>query len=648
MINALGGATWDFDKAKFRSAPKLALEFSSSELAFEADESFKTSCSPITFDDLRCGEFYDSRKEQKGWNMPGFDDSPWQNAVFVESPRGEAALCEAEPIVTTEIRKAVSIAKVSNGFLYDFGVNAAGICRLRIDGKSGQEITLEHGEFLKDGELYLENISFQPEGYRQTVKYTCNGNDDYTPSFTYFGFRWVLVKGIEESQATDGLLMYHVMNSDLKERGGFECSDETANKLQEFTRRSTLANFYYFPTDCPHREKNGWTGDASLSSEHTLLNLQPEKSYSVWLDNIRKAQDERGALPGIIPTGGWGFKWGNGPAWDNVLINLPYYTYLYRGDKKILEDNAGAIFKYLNYITTRQDERGLVAIGLGDWCPAGRRMDDYKSPLVVTDSVLCMDFCRKAAFVYKALNKPIHENFALEIAANLKGAIRKYLVDFNTMAVSGNCQTSQAMGIFYDVFLPAEKEKAFNALLEYIKQQDSHLDVGILGARVLFAVLSMFGESDLAFEMITRRDFPSYGHWIERGATSLFEDFSRDEEKINSLNHHFYGDISGWFIKYIGGIRLNPYGENVNEANICPAFIKKLTWAKAFHIAPSGRIDTAWKNDNGKIELKVNAPKTMTGKVIAPMGYVFYDGVSEKPLGEEGCYLIVSDRKSVV
>jgi len=155
MINAFGGATWDFDKAKFRSAPKLALAFSSSELTFEADESFKTSCSPIIFDDLRCGEFYDARKTQKGWNMPGFDDSLWQNAIFVERPRGEAVLCEAEPIVTTEIRKAVSITKVSNGFLYDFGVNAAGVCRLRINGKSGQEITLEHGEFLKDGELYL-------------------------------------------------------------------------------------------------------------------------------------------------------------------------------------------------------------------------------------------------------------------------------------------------------------------------------------------------------------------------------------------------------------------------------------------------------------------------------------------------------------
>jgi alpha-L-rhamnosidase len=158
----------------------------------------------------------------------------------------------------------------------------------------------------------------------------------------------------------------------------------------------------------------------------------------------------------------------------------------------------------------------------------------------------------------------------------------------------------------------------------------------------------MFGESDLAFQMITRPDFPSYGHWIERGAPSLFEDFSRDDQKINSLNHHFFGDISGWFIKYIGGIRLNPYGENVNEVNICPDFIKKLTWAKAFHIAPSGRIDTAWKNDNGKIELKVNIPKNMTGKVVAPRGYTLDDGLSEKQLKGGECNLIVFQLRTMI
>ena len=640
MLNAPGGEVWGFDKALFRSAPKLALTFSSEELVFQSDETFKTADSPITFDDLRVGEFYDARKEQVGWSTPEFADDDWQNAIWAQTPRGTVELCEAEPIVVSEAIKAVSITKSSDGFIYDFGVNAAGLCRLQIEGKPGREITLEHGEWLENGELHLDNIQFQPKGYRQKVKYICNGNDDYTPSFTYFGFRYVLVKGIDDGEAVEELLTYYVMNSDLNERGGFSCSDDTANRLQACVRRSTLANFYYFPTDCPQREKNGWTADAVLSMEHTLLNLQAEKSYAVWMDNIRKAQVSDGAVPGIVPTAGWGCGWG--PGWDNVLVYLPYYVYLYRGDKKILEDNEGAIYRYLHYIIERLDERGLANYGAGDWCHAGIAEEfTHKAPVEVTCSIICMDYCQKAAFVFGVLSRDELKSFALELANKLRTAIRKYLVDFNTMSVSGNCQTSQAMGIFYDVFLPDEKACAFEVLLEYIKQQDNHMDVGVFGARVLFPVLSMFGKSDLAYEMITKPSFPSYGYLLTRDATSLFEAFQQDLRRVGSLNHHFFGDISGWFIKYVGGIRLNPYGENVSELHISPSFIGALSHAEAFHIAPDGKIETAWERVDGGIDLSVTVPEGMSGSIILPEGFEFEDGLCVKALCG-GKYRVVS------
>ena len=133
------------------------------------------------------------------------------------------------------------------------------------------------------------------------IRDSCRGDGEevYTPAFTYHGFRYVLVSGITEAQATEDLLTALEMHSLLEERGGFSCSDETANKLQQMTRQSDVTNFYYFPTDCPQREKNGWTADAALSSEHILLNLGVEKSYREWLRAIVKAQDNNGALPGI-------------------------------------------------------------------------------------------------------------------------------------------------------------------------------------------------------------------------------------------------------------------------------------------------------------------------------------------------------------
>ncbi len=652
--NALGGKVWKFDTARWRGAPQVALRLDAvlsdgSEFCIESDESFKTAPSPICFDDLRCGEHYDARNELAGWCAPGFDDSAWTDAILAPKPRGEAILCTAEPIVVTHEIKPVSVTKYKDGYLYDFGVNSAGLCRLKVTGTAGQKIVLDHTEEVKNGELQPAPLCPHKHEYYddcwQRDIYTCKGNGEeiYVPSFTYHGFRYVLVSGVSEAQATPELLTYLVMNSDLKEMGGFACSDDVANKLQEITRRSDLANFYYIPTDCPHREKNGWTGDAALSAEHMLLNLSVEKSLSEWLRGIRKAQSESGMLPGIVPTSGWGFTWGNGPAWDCVLTYLPYYIYIYRGDKQVLQDNAASILRYLHFLSTKIESDGLVRFGLGDWCPPKRPFSDYKSPIEVTDSIVSLDICKKAAFIFSVLGQKEQETFANALWARLRGAIREKLVDFATMSVLGNCQTSQAMGIYYDVFDEGEKPEAFARLLAYIADTDGLIDTGILGARVIFHVLTAFGQSELAYNMLTTDRGPSYGNTIALGATSLWETLSPEVAYIYSLNHHFFGDISSWLIQSVGGIRLNPNRNNVNEVHIRPSFIEKLSHAKAYHIAPAGKICVQWQRDDAGIALTVEVPEGCIGRIMLENGFVFDNGVSVKPLDSKA-YRIVKVR----
>lgn len=652
MQNAFGGYRWEFDKAKWRNAPsvsfRLTIQTADGTQIVESDTDMRTAPSPIYFDELRCGEYYDARKEKTGWNMPGYDDSDWIPVQKAPLPRGEAAVCTADPIIVEQEIMPVSITKTENGYLYDFGINTAGVCRLHLSGESGQTISLEHGEWLDKGRLNLRNIAFVPEGFVQKDIYICagQGEETYIPHFTYHGFQYVLVKGIRDEQALPELLTYLVMHSDLKERGNFFCSDPTANALQTLVRRSTLANFFYFPTDCPHREKNGWTGDAALSAEHTLLNLEAERSYKEWLRHVRKSQNEAGALPGIVPTGDWGYVWGNGPAWDQVIVELPFRLYQYRGDQGVLKENATAILRYVHYLSTKVNDDGLICFGLGDWCPPGRGADQYKSPLALTDSILTLDITRKASFIFDVLGMEEECLYARRLGDKLRSQIRLHLVDLHTMTAAGNCQTSQAMVLFYDVLDPGEKAQAFQVLLNIIERNNGHLDTGVLGARVLFHVLSDFGCSELAFDMITRLDYPSYGNMIARGATSLWETFYPEGGSPASLNHHFFGDISSWFIQHLAGIRLNPTGRNVHELHLRPAFISQLQHAQAHHHAPDGDIHTAWKRDGNSITFDVDIPASMTGTICLEPEYAFQDGLAFKPL-QSGKYCIERRNKDV-
>ncbi len=642
MQNALGGFVWDFDKAAFRSAPKLAaaleIEYKNGDReVIETDESFLCHPSPIVFDDLRMGESYDAREEIDGWCEVGYDDSEWTPAIKAEAPKGKPVICLAAPIEETHTLAPVSIKRgkwhpsISNtshsGYIYDFGENNAGIISLKIMGRRGQRVTMTFGELLHDGDFYTDNISFiRPElsmypDYVQSDTYICRGEgvEEYRPSFTYHGFRYVFVEGIDEEQATEELLTYHVMHTELHERGAFRSSCEKLNKLQEMTRRATLANFWHFPNDCPHREKNGWTADAALSAEHTLLNLDPYDNYREWMRHISASLDDRGALPGIVPTGGWGFSWGNGPAWDQVIVELPYMGYRYTGRTEIAEENMDAIMTYIRYLETRVDERGLIEIGLGDWCAPH---DIIKSPLVFTDSVTAKSICDKAAQLAAVIGREDDRKYCEEFSSRLKRCVRDGLIDLESGRAVGDSQTSQAMAIYYGIVDGEDADRAFDRLLEYIDREDNHLDTGVLGGRVIFHVLAERGYADLAYEIMLEPSAPSYGQWLEAGYTTLAEDFFTDDERIQSKNHHFWGDISAFFIKRICGINYNPNLNDTGYTEIKPCFIEKLDHAEAHFDSPRGRVSSSWRRVNGAVVLEVSYTEGMNIDAVIANGYI--------------------------
>ena len=629
--------SWDFKDNITNSAPLLALtaKITDSEktLCFEADD-FVCKKGPVIFNDLRSGVFYDARLEEDGWCDIGFREEGWHKPVCdAYRPRGTAKICEVEPIKVYREIKPVSIkegeiipykpnhnhvpflqsitpfepsAELSGGYIYDFGENNAGILRLKVKGERGQKISLQCGEQLTDGKLNYSNINLYPAGFSQRDIYYCKGDGEevFETMFTYHGFRYVYVTGITEEQATEDLLTYLVASSDLEERGSFECSDDVANTIYEMGRRSDKSNFFYFPTDCPHREKHGWTGDASMSAEHMILTIGAEKSWREWLNNIRCAQLPHGELPGIVPTDSWGYAWGNGPAWDSVLFNLPYFAYKYRGDKEIIKENACAMLRYLEYVSRRRDEKGIVAIGLNDWLPVERNDGKPKSDAALgfTDSVMVLDICRKSAEMFDAVDLPLHKTFAENLGKEMLEAIRREYIDFDTYVVEGRYQTTQAMAIFYDVFEESEKQRAFEVLKEIIAEDSYSITSGFLGLRVIFHVLSQFGEADLAYKMITKPDFPSYGYWVECGETTFLENFYiYNEYEFDSKNHHFLGDVLNWFMSSPGGIKV----QNSNEVVISPDFVEALDWCRTSHKLPGGEVSVYWKRNGDEIDLTV-------------------------------------------
>ena len=259
-----------------------------------------------------------------------------------------------------------------------------------------------------------------------------------------------------------------------------------------------------------------------------------------------------------------------------------------------------------------------MEIGLGDWCPA---YSDYVAPLIFTDSTISFDLAVKAAYLYDRLGMGAEADYCRGFASDMRRAIREHLLeDKETMRFAGGHQSCQAMAIFYGLCdSEEEKQKAFELLLEEIHKKDDHMGVGVLGGRVIFRVLCDYGYEDLAIKMITRDDEPSYGCMIRDGLTTLGESV---RPPYDSLNHHFWGDISALMIEYFAGIRINPEKKGADTVAIAPVFPTDMSFAEAYHKSVKGMISVRWdKQDEDHVVLTLVIPEEITGNVIAPAGY---------------------------
>lgn len=610
-------AAWDFDKAPWRDRPtvlcQLELTFADgTQRIIVTDKTWRFSKSPIVFNSIRKGQTYDARLEVPDWDASHLSDADWPFARVVDGPKGRLMAQMMPPIKVVKTIEPVTVTEPKPGvYVFDLGQNIPGWARLKVSGPAGTEVVMRYAERLHDdGTIDQKAIAAHvKEDNFQTDTYILRGEgtETWEPQFVYHGFQYVEVTGLPAEPDLD-TLQGRVVHTALGRAGAFACSSELFNQIQRNLLWSYVGNFHGYPTDCPHREKNGWTGDGHLAAEAGLYNFAAAAAYTKWMDDFKDEQRPTGELPGIVPTAGWGYHWGNGPAWDSAYVLIPWYLYQYRGDTRVLAEHYDRLKRYVDYLTSKADDH-IVSIGLGDRAPA-----KSKTPEKVTSTGY---YYRDAVIVSKIaalLDRNEEARRYADRALRIREAFNREFFDEQNGLYHGDTQTVLSCALTHGLVPPAAYPKVLDKLVAMIEQNDGHLDAGILGTKYLIDALTAGGRADVVHTMATRTTYPSWGHWIEQGATTLWEQWDGKA----SRNHIMFGHIGAWFYQVLGGINPDPQAVGFKHFIVKPQLLGDITWVRAEHESMYGRIENHWSIQDDAFTLKVTIPTNTTATVYVP------------------------------
>ena len=630
-------AVWDFHDAPWRNRPAFCLDVrltyaDGTTETVTSGKDWKTATGPLLFNSIYTAEHYDARLAQPGWNAPGFDDSQWKAVIFRDAPSGNIVAQALVPIRNVERIPAQTVTKLNDTtYVFDLGRNIAGVSELTVRGPAGTVLHLRHGERrYPDGHVDLSNIDVH---YRPTDKsdpfqtdiLTLAGTgaaETFMPRFNYKGFQYVEVTSSRPLTLTRESLTGYFMHSDVPAAGQVTSSNPTLNKIWAATNASYLSNLFGYPTDCPQREKNGWTGDAHIASETGLYNFDGFTVYEKWLADHRDEQQPNGVLPSIIPTDGWGYEWGNGPDWTSTIAIIPWNLYLFSGDRKPLADNYDNLKRYVDCITARSPS-GLTDWGLGDWVPV-----KSKTPVELTSSVYYFADATILAQAAQLLGHPADHARYAALAAKIQRAFNAKYLNRPAALYGTGLQTELSAPLYWGL-VPAElREQVAANLARRVAADNYHLDVGLLGTKAILTALSDNGQADVAYRLAAQETFPSWGWWIVNGATTLYENWPIDAKSDISMNHIMFGEVGAWLYKGLAGIRPDPAAPGFQNVLLTPHFVAGLDQFAATHQSPYGLIRSAWQRNGKGVSYSVTVPPNATATLALPLaaGQRVYEG----------------------
>ncbi|SDF92655.1 alpha-L-rhamnosidase [Pedobacter terrae] len=616
-------AVWNFDKAPWRARPAFCLDLritytDGTTEAITSGSDWKTSFGPIISNNIYTAEHYDARLEQKGWNKADFDDTKWHGISLRASPSKNIVSQTMYPIRNVEEIKAKSLRKFNDTtYLYNLGRNIAGVSKIKVSGKKGTIVKLKHAERLDaNGRADLSNIDvyYRPTDHTdpfQTDIFILNGEgeEEFMPLFNYKGFQYVEVSSSEPVKLEEKNLVAYFMHSDVPSTGKIASSNPLIDKIWWATNNSYLSNLFGFPTDCPQREKNGWTGDGHFAIETGLYNFDALTIYEKWLGDHRDEQQPNGVLPDIIPTSGWGYGTANGTDWTSTIAIIPWNIYMFYGDTKALADNYKNIKQYVNYVNNISKD-GLTTFGRGDWVPV-----KSTSNLEYTSSVyfyVDADILAKTAKLFNYQNDYLVYS---ALAKKIKKAINDKYFDATNVTYGSGVQTELSMALQWNIVEDQYRAKLAANLAKRVAADGMHIDVGVLGAKAVLNALSDNGQAETAYKLAAQHTYPGWGWWIVNGATTLHENWDMQATRDISDNHMMFGEIGGWFFKGIGGIKIDEKQPGFKNILLHPHFVDGLEHFTASHESPYGTILSSWKKNKNGIKYDVKIPANSTASL---------------------------------
>lgn len=610
---------------------QLELEFhDGSRQAVITDESWKvTADGPILANNEYDGEEYDARKEMKGWSEVGFDAKDWKPVDMTSAPTGRLEAQTNENIKVMEVIRPQSVTELAKGvYIIDMGQNMVGWLKIKVKGKSNDEIKLRYAEVLDDkGALYLANI----RNAAVTDKYFFKGNgwEEWQPSFTYHGFRFVELSGLGYKPSVEdfeGKVIYDKMAT----IGHFESSDTTLNQIYKNAYWGIRGNYRGMPTDCPQRdERMGWLGDRATGSLGESFIFDNHNLYAKWLDDIEQAQLESGSIPDVAPAY-WRF-YNDNMTWPGAYLIIANMLYEQFGDVRPIVKHYASMKKWVYFMRDHFLKDNLMPRDLyGDWCmpPESPELIHSADPSRKTDGTLL-----GTSFYYHMLT--LLERFATlqhlsedakefqSQAALVKKAYNTKFFNTQTARYSNNTVTANLLSLRFGLVLEGYESDVFeNIVRKTEKEFNGHVSTGLVGIQWLMRGLSNYGRSDLAYRIATNRDYPSWGYMIENGATTIWELWNGNtaDPSMNSHNHvMLLGDLIVWFYEYLGGIRHMPGSVAYKKILLRPEMIDGLNYVNVSYHSLQGQISSYWTKQRGKIEWQVVIPANTTAEVYFPV-----------------------------